>query len=232
MDSVQQIMSVRLRFCPPTVLLLFSAPNPAFAEAAKELPGGDSPAFRERMTDWSAPAGKEADTQIQRPSTGVVVQSELPRLTSQFGVRKDPFTGGYRHHSGIDIAAPLGTAIRSAAGGRVSFAGRAGGYGNMVELDHGNGLRTRYAHLSRILVGSGSMVAGGQIIAKAGSTGRSTGSHLHFEVRQGGNARNPLAYLKNPRWIALTSEPIGTREPHLSAFARSRARGSPGGGEK
>jgi murein DD-endopeptidase MepM/ murein hydrolase activator NlpD len=225
-------MSVCLRFRPAAVLLLFSAPNPAFAEAARELPGGDSPAFRGRMTDWSAPAGNEADTHIQRPSTGVTVQSELPRLTSQFGIRKDPFTGGYRHHSGIDIAAPPGTAIRSAAGGRVSFAGRAGGYGNMIELDHGNGLRTRYAHLSRILVGSGSTVAGGEIIAEAGSTGRSTGSHLHFEVREDGNARNPLAYLKNSSWIAPTSEPIRARKPHLSAFARSRVRGSAGGGEK
>jgi murein DD-endopeptidase MepM/ murein hydrolase activator NlpD len=191
-------MPVRLRFCPAAFLLLFSATSPAFAEAAKELPGGDSLAFRERMTDWSAAAENEVDKQIQRPATGGAVQSELPRLTSQFGIRKGPFTGGYRHHSGIDIAASQGTAIRSAAGGRVSFAGHAGGYGNMVELDHGNGLRTRYAHLSRILVGSGSTVAGGEIIAEAGSTGRSTGSHLHFEVRENGNARNPLAYLKNP----------------------------------
>lgn len=176
------------------------------------------------MTDWSAPAADEIEIQ------DVAAGPKLPRLTSHFGTRRDPFTGEYRHHSGIDIAAPLGTSVRSAASGRVIFAGRAGGYGNMVELDHGNGLRTRYAHLSRILVGSGATVAEGELIAEAGSTGRSTGSHLHFEVRQDGAARNPLPYLIGPRSVVGGDEQLELREVHLSAFARARAAANAGGG--
>jgi murein DD-endopeptidase MepM/ murein hydrolase activator NlpD len=103
----------------------------------------------------------------------------------------------------------------------VHFAGNAGGYGNMIEVDHGGGLVTRYAHLSRFLVRSGARVERGEEIAMMGSTGRSTGSHLHFEVRLNGRATGPLAW--------LTGEPVTPRvspqpvEPHISAFARARA---------
>ena len=99
-------------------------------------------------------------------------------------------------HSGIDLAASQGTAIVAADGGTVTFAGyNSGGYGNMVKISHGNGVETRYAHCSEIDVSVGDKVAQGQLIAKVGNTGRSYGSHCHFEIRINGEAVDPLKYL-------------------------------------
>ncbi len=110
--------------------------------------------------------------------------------------------------------------------GMVIFAGWAGGYGNMVEIDHGSGLTTRYAHLSRIFTPSGSRVVAGETIALIGSTGRSTGPHLHFEVRQHGRAADPLAYLGGNAPMVATHTVWNTRmQPHISQFARARATG-------
>jgi murein DD-endopeptidase MepM/ murein hydrolase activator NlpD len=97
-------------------------------------------------------------------------------------------------HEGIDIAAPTGTAVRASASGRVIIAGSMGGYGNIIVIDHGGGVSTAYAHLSAIWVGGGS-VSQGQSIGAVGSTGSSTGPHLHFEVRVNGSPVNPLSYL-------------------------------------
>lgn len=99
-------------------------------------------------------------------------------------------------HYGIDIAAPAGTAIKAADGGKVTYAGWKGSYGYLVEIDHENGYVTRYAHCSKIEVKVGSRVYKGQIIARVGSTGRSTGSHLHFEVLKNGVHVNPYGYVK------------------------------------
>jgi murein DD-endopeptidase MepM/ murein hydrolase activator NlpD len=110
-------------------------------------------------------------------------------VTSSFGWRWG------RMHEGIDIAAPSGTPIASAAGGTVIYAGWLGGYGNLVVIDHGGGVSTAYAHQSSIAVGSGQSVAQGQVIGYVGSTGHSTGPHLHFEVRVNGQAVDPLGYL-------------------------------------
>lgn len=118
-------------------------------------------------------------------------------LTSPFGMRKDPFTGQPAFHKGIDIAAARGTDIQAFEGGEVTFAGWRGGYGNLVVLRHPNGLETRYGHAAALNVKAGDTVRAGQVIAEVGSTGRSTGNHLHFEVRVGGEAVNPLPYLKN-----------------------------------
>jgi murein DD-endopeptidase MepM/ murein hydrolase activator NlpD len=116
-------------------------------------------------------------------------------VTSKFGYRRHPITGRYSMHKGIDIAAKQGTDIVAMADGIVIFSGRKGGYGNIVELRHANGLETRYAHNSRNLVKEGDMVRKGQVVAELGSTGRSTGPHLHFEVRRNGEAVNPAQYL-------------------------------------
>ena len=120
-------------------------------------------------------------------------------LSSGFGYRSDPFTGGGAMHAGLDFKGPVGTPILAAAEGKVVLAGFHGGYGNMIEIRHANGLVTRYAHLSGFNVRSGQMVERGVQIGRMGSTGRSTGSHLHFEVRQNGQAINPRKFLEvNP----------------------------------
>lgn len=116
---------------------------------------------------------------------------------SRFGRRIDPFNGRSTMHEGIDFNAPVGTPILAAGGGVVVFAGMHAGYGNMVDVDHGDGTVTRYAHASRLLVRDGDVVRQGQRIAEVGSTGRSTGPHLHFEVRVGGEAQDPMHFLRH-----------------------------------
>ena len=120
-------------------------------------------------------------------------------MSSGFGYRADPFTGAAAMHAGLDFKGPVGTPILAAAEGKVVWAGYNGGYGNSVEIRHANGLVTRYAHLSGIHVRLGQMVERGVQIGRMGSTGRSTGSHLHFEVRLNGKAINPRKFLEaNP----------------------------------
>lgn len=122
-------------------------------------------------------------------------------VTSLYGFRRDPIIGMAAFHSGIDFRAAPGQRVTATAAGRVTKAGRFGGYGNMVEIDHGNGFTTRFAHLSRVLVRAGETVAPGAPVGEAGSTGRSTGSHLHYEVREKGRAVNPVNFLKAGRQI-------------------------------
>jgi murein DD-endopeptidase MepM/ murein hydrolase activator NlpD len=120
-------------------------------------------------------------------------------MSSGFGYRSDPFTGTGAMHAGLDFKGPVGTPILAAADGKVVLAGFNGGYGNTVEIRHANGLVTRYAHLSGLHVRAGQMVERGVQIGRMGSTGRSTGSHLHFEVRLNGQAINPRKFLEaNP----------------------------------
>jgi len=116
--------------------------------------------------------------------------------SSNFGWRLDPFTGGGAMHEGVDYMARQGTSIHASAGGVVAYADLHPQYGNMVELDHGKGIITRYAHASRLLVKVGQVVRRGDKIAEVGSTGRSTGNHLHFEVRYQGVAQNPVRFLQ------------------------------------
>ncbi len=116
--------------------------------------------------------------------------------SSNFGWRIDPFTGKNAMHEGVDYMVPAGTPVYASAGGVVVFAGMHPQYGNMVEIDHGNQIITRYAHASKLLVKVGEVVRRGHEIAKVGSTGRSTGNHLHFEVRYRGSAQNPVRFLE------------------------------------
>lgn len=122
--------------------------------------------------------------------------TRLARMTSPFGIRSDPFTGGRAMHAGIDFRGSHGQGILATGGGRVISAGRKGGYGNCVEIDHGAGVVTRYAHLARIDVRPGERVERGARIGGMGSTGRSTATHLHYEVRINGRAVNPRPLLE------------------------------------
>jgi len=116
-------------------------------------------------------------------------------ISSTFGGRSDPFTGRYAFHSGIDFAAPLGAQARAVAPGVVTWAGERSGYGKLVEINHGNGYITRYAHNSSVMVKVGDKVGKGQAISRVGSTGRSTGPHLHFEVLKNGRAIDPQKFV-------------------------------------
>ncbi len=118
--------------------------------------------------------------------------------SSNFGYRIDPFTGQNSMHEGIDFPAEIGTPIVAAASGKVVFAEWHPAYGKMLEIDHGNGLVSRYAHTSSLIVKEGDLVVRGQRVATVGSTGRSTGPHLHFEVRLNGVPQNPARFLQSP----------------------------------
>jgi len=196
--------------------------------ATAQLPDGSSSAFREKMMAWSgmAPMSTRATVSVEAASGSGRVR--LPHLSSGFGLRSDPLRGTPRLHAGIDIPGHLGTPIQASAEGIVRFAGSAGGYGRMVEIAHPDGLATRYAHLSRILVLPGEPVARGATIALMGSTGRSTGSHLHFEVRRNGVAANPLGFFGAgpPSRYAQTLWHVD-KSPHVSQFARARAAEKP-----
>jgi len=126
-----------------------------------------------------------------------VMPADSGEITSGFGYRADPFTGGGAFHPGLDFRGAFGAPIHAAADGTVSFVGQIRGYGNVVEVSHGNGLLTRYAHMSKTMAKVGQRVAAGDVIGAIGSTGRSTGPHLHFEVRINGSVVNPRPFLEN-----------------------------------
>ena len=148
-----------------------------------------------------------------------VEPASLDFVSSGFGYRRDPFNGGGAMHSGLDFRGPTGAPIYAAAKGRVSFVGYKGGYGKTVEIDHGNGLMTRYAHMSAFGAAPGQEVEAGKVIGAIGSTGRSTGPHLHFEVRIDGRAVNPRPFL----------ERAGDVRTQTAAVRRTDARGSTNG---
>ncbi len=135
------------------------------------------------------------NAKIERTPNSWPLVRRMGRIMSSFGYRRDPFTRRIRHHDGLDIAAPYGTQVISAGKGVVKFAGREGDYGRMVIIEHGDGLQTAYAHLSKISVEVGQKIEKGQVVGAVGSSGRSTGPHLHFEVRVGNKAGNPLKYI-------------------------------------
>ena len=120
-------------------------------------------------------------------------------VTSDFGYRMHPVLGGRAHHNGIDFEADIGDPVRSAGNGLIKFAGWKAGFGNVVEIDHQNGYVTLYAHNSAFVVKEGDIVRAGQVVAKAGSTGRSTGPHVHFEVHKEGRPVNPRVFLDKSR---------------------------------
>jgi murein DD-endopeptidase MepM/ murein hydrolase activator NlpD len=185
----------------------------ASAEATADL-NADAQ-FRSLFMTW-----KKLDTLEQ----GVIaIPSVQPvqhlTFTSNFGIRSDPFRGSAAMHAGVDIPGPTGTPIYATADGIVSNADRQGGYGNMVEINHGKGISTRYGHLSKIIVTANGRVRRGQIIGLMGSTGRSTGPHLHYEVRIDGHAVNPVPFLTTADYLLAAQDrsvgqiPVSTSGP-------------------
>ncbi|MBZ1351776.1 M23 family metallopeptidase [Alcaligenaceae bacterium LF4-65] len=141
---------------------------------------------------------------VARLPTAMPIES-YPYLSSSYGWRRNPFNGQMSMHEGLDFSAPEGTPIRAASGGVVRTVAQHRGFGNMVEIDHGEGLITRYAHAKVVLVKEGQLVTRGQLIARVGSTGLSTGPHLHFEVRQDDRPLDPRVFLAGQPMVAEQS---------------------------
>jgi murein DD-endopeptidase MepM/ murein hydrolase activator NlpD len=167
-------------------------------EAVETVRAAD-PNFKALFNSWTKLDQLEQGT-VAIPSAEPV--HSATNFTSGYGVRSDPFRGRAAMHAGIDLAGPIGTPIYATADGIVGRSEwNSGGYGNLVELDHGHGIQTRYGHLSKSLVAAGQHVKRGDMIALMGSTGRSTGSHLHYEVRIDGKAVNPVPFLQSTDYL-------------------------------
>lgn len=180
--------------------------EPVQGEQVDPLASGDQ-RFKSLFASWTAierttpKAGNLAETAYSAPfaQPTVSVPSRMPlegaSLTSGYGMRTHPVLGGRRQHSGIDLAAPTGTPVYATADGVVSRADWYSSYGLYISVEHGASMQTRYAHLSRLAVAAGDSVKKGDLIGYVGSTGRSTGPHLHYEVRVEGLAVNPIPYM-------------------------------------
>lgn len=170
--------------------------EPLRGAQSETLTSGDT-RFRQLFTSWeSLDNGSTAKPATQ---TGIAIPSRMPvegsRLSSSYGMRNHPVIGGRRNHKGVDLAAPTGTPIYATADGIVGRADWFSSYGLFVRIEHGADLETRYAHMSKLAVAAGERVKKGDIIGYVGSTGRSTGPHLHYEVRIDGIAVNPIPYM-------------------------------------
>ncbi len=167
------------------------------------------PTFKQLFSSW-----KKLDS-LQNGA--IAIPSDKPvrtgAFTSGYGVRSDPFQGRAAMHAGIDLSGPVGTPIYATADGTVTDAGwNSGGYGNLVKIDHGRGIETRYGHMSSIAIYPGQHITRGQLIGRMGSTGRSTGSHLHYEVRIDGRAVNPIPFMKSTDYL-MAMKRSGNRAP-------------------
>jgi len=161
--------------------------------ASQSILGDADPAFRMLFNNWSG-QGKKQSVKLMIPSRKPV---ESYKLTSSYGFRSDPFRGRRARHKGIDMAGPVGTPIYATADGIVGRAQWVRGYGKYIEINHGNEIQTRYGHMSRLNVKPNARVKSGDLIGFMGSTGRSTGSHLHYEVRISGEAVNPVPFMQS-----------------------------------
>lgn len=174
-------------------------PRPAIADSAVGGPfvrPNDPNAFDATLDDLDQALGRLDSVRRHARRLPIGIPAPGREITSRYGNRRDPFLGRLAFHGGIDFRTPTGTPIFATGSGIVVHAGRNGGYGKMVEIDHGNGITTRYAHLSSVEVREGDHLPVGTRIGKSGSTGRSTGPHLHYEVRRDGNAVDPMRFLK------------------------------------
>jgi murein DD-endopeptidase MepM/ murein hydrolase activator NlpD len=173
-----------------------------------------------RFTKLAASLGRMDAMERALAAIPTAMPAAVMMMSSGFGYRNDPFTGGGAMHNGLDFKGPIGTPILAAAEGRVTSAGSQGGYGNTIEITHANGLVTRYAHLSGFNVAHGQKVARGVQIGRMGSTGRSTGSHLHFEVRLNGQAINPRKFLEANTDVLEIQAVAGNRADSPTKFAK------------
>jgi murein DD-endopeptidase MepM/ murein hydrolase activator NlpD len=194
----------RIRFrtvFPALALLGLAAPALALDAPASRA----DPEFRSLFMSW-----KKLD-QIDTKQGVIAIPSSKPlasmlSLSSGYGVRSDPFRRTAAMHAGIDLPGPLGTPVYATADGVVGRAEWANGYGNLVEIEHGKGIETRYGHLSKLLVSANQRIHRGDLIGLMGSTGRSTGSHLHYEVRIDGRAVNPVPFLQSSDYLVAMQQ--------------------------
>lgn len=197
-----------------------SAPLRAAAGQSAAQTGGDQN-FHQLFASWQA-ADQGAGISAVPGITGsgitapkiVSIPSLVPvegfRLTSEFGMRWHPILGGRRQHEGVDLAGPIGTPVHATADGVVGRADWFSGYGLFVQLEHGGDLETRYGHMSRLNVEAGQTVHKGDVIGYIGMTGRTTGPHLHYEVRIAGTAVNPIPYMQGAGTGVLDVLPVAT----------------------
>lgn len=191
------------------ILVAVSAMTPAYANSAATTSdafrvkpedvkanhtalGVSDPEFRALADSWGKINGATTKVEVAVPSINPV---EIMKFSSGYGYRSAPTRGASRNHKGIDIPGPVGTPIYATADGMVGRAQWVSGYGKYVEINHGNAVQTRYGHLSAMNVVPGQRIRKGDVLGYMGSTGRSTGSHLHYEVRIAGEAINPMAFL-------------------------------------
>ncbi len=180
-------------------------------EAVDGAAGAD-PRFRQLFVAWR---------QLDQLEEGIIaIPAGQPvrgaNFTSGFGVRSDPFRGRSAMHAGIDLAGPVGTPIYATADGIVARSEYAGAYGNLVEINHGQGIQTRYGHMSQLIARPGQRVRRGELIGLMGSTGRSTGSHLHYEVRIDGRAVNPVPFIQGGESLAAVQRRAAAGTPAVA----------------
>ncbi|MGB5078974.1 MAG: M23 family metallopeptidase [Sphingorhabdus sp.] len=166
--------------------------SPEDLKANETALGISDPEFRALADNWGKINGAATKIEVAVPSINPV---QIMKFSSNFGYRNAPTRGASRNHKGIDIPGPVGTPIYATADGMIGRAQWVGGYGKFIEINHGNAVQTRYGHLSALNVSPGQRIRKGDVIGYMGSTGRSTGSHLHYEVRIAGEAINPTSFL-------------------------------------
>lgn len=173
--------------------------------------------FAELFASWRSmdtPGAIATETQIAAVSVPSRMPLDNAMLTSDYGMRTHPVLGGRRNHKGVDLAQPSGTPVYATADGIVSMAERFSSYGNYIQIEHGGEIQTRYAHLSGYAVAPGQQVTKGQLIGFVGSTGRSTGPHLHYEVRIAGDAVDPRPYMVDTQLaVAAANAALGRGGP-------------------
>jgi len=194
-----------------------SAPLRAAQASSDAVSGSDDEQFHKLFASWQHFEETGLATSRSKSTVGAIGSVSIPSrvpiaditMTSGFGMREHPILGGRRKHDGVDLAAPIGTPVHATADGVVSRASWFGGYGLCVQIEHGGKLETRYGHMSRLNVADGQVVHKGDVIGFVGSTGRSTGPHLHYEVRVDGTAVNPLPYMQSSDLASNQSGAVG-----------------------